>query len=155
MMATLHCSDGNHDLPLSEFTPGQINKPGTFRMCKVCRAKRSADQYARNRERVNKRCREWYSKHREHRATLARVRKYGITRAALEAMGSVCEICQSDLKIVGAKQNTIHVDHNHATGEVRGILCGRCNTAVGMLKDDPALARRAAAYLEKRKEVAA
>ena len=39
-------------------------------------------------------------------------------------------------------------DHNHATGGFRGLLCHGCNTSIGHLKDNPALIRRAAAYVE-------
>lgn len=42
------------------------------------------------------------------------------------------------------------IDHNHATGEVRGLLCGPCNTSLGVFKDSPAVLRRALGYLEER-----
>lgn len=41
-----------------------------------------------------------------------------------------------------------HVDHCHNTGRVRGVLCFNCNSGLGLLRDDPAAVRRAAAYLE-------
>ena len=51
-----------------------------------------------------------------------------------------CDIC-------GGQAN--RVDHNHATGEVRGKLCHGCNTTLGFMKDDPNLLIAAAAYLLK------
>lgn len=41
------------------------------------------------------------------------------------------------------------VDHCHENGHVRGLLCSSCNTAIGLLRDDPAILRSAIAYLEK------
>lgn len=40
------------------------------------------------------------------------------------------------------------LDHNHITGEIRGILCHPCNQAIGLLRDSPDLLRKAATYLE-------
>jgi Recombination endonuclease VII len=69
---------------------------------------------------------------------------YGISWADYEAMferqGGACAIC----KRTGL---TLCVDHCHLTGEVRGLLCIRCNSAIGFCSDDPALLLAAAAYL--------
>ncbi|MEU9115034.1 endonuclease domain-containing protein [Streptomyces sp. NPDC048483] len=42
----------------------------------------------------------------------------------------------------------MHVDHDHRTGKVRGVLCFNCNSGLGLLRDDPQAARRAIAYPE-------
>jgi hypothetical protein len=70
--------------------------------------------------------------------------KYGLTVDQLEQMLAgqvgVCPICLS------AKPQ--HVDHDHKTGKVRGVLCFACNAALGQFKDRPDAMRRAAAYVE-------
>ena len=57
-----------------------------------------------------------------------------------------CEVC-------GNKHNTraLHLDHDHATGKFRGWLCNGCNSALGHVKDDPAVLRKLADYLEQRR----
>jgi hypothetical protein len=75
---------------------------------------------------------------------------YGLTRQDWEAMfitqGSCCAACgTTDPK---SKRGWV-VDHCHATGAVRGILCRQCNTAAGMCEDDPDRLRRLAKYLEE------
>jgi hypothetical protein len=51
-------------------------------------------------------------------------------------------------KICGQADPKLHIDHDHQTGKVRGLLCGPCNRALGIAKDNPALLRAMAAYLE-------
>ena len=79
-------------------------------------------------------------------------KKYGITfeqyHVMLAAQGGHCAICSAT---EGGGRGAFHVDHDHVTGKVRGLLCHYCNTAVGNMKDDPALLRAAANYLEARR----
>lgn len=75
---------------------------------------------------------------------------FGITReqydALLAAQGGVCGIC-GDEPQSGKKR--LHLDHDHETGTARGVLCGWCNTALGLFGEDVNLMARAARYLEK------
>lgn len=79
-----------------------------------------------------------------HRNFLMR-RRYGIDIATFEEMrwvqGGKCALCR--------KRKAIHVDHDHATGKVRAILCFRCNNGLGKLFDDPRIVLRAVAYLRQ------
>lgn len=83
----------------------------------------------------------------------ARFKKFGITpEQVIEricAQGG-CAICKAE-KPRGL--NNWHVDHDHQTGRIRGILCITCNIAVGMLHDDAARARAAAVYLEQNAKI--
>ena len=68
--------------------------------------------------------------------------------------GGGCEICGTP--IAKFKNNdgvpTAHVDHDHATGVVRGLLCRGCNLGLGCFKDDPELLDAAIDYLLKSRE---
>jgi hypothetical protein len=76
--------------------------------------------------------------------------KFGITQAELdvmlEAQNSLCAICGNGHVGVGTR---LHIDHCHDTGRIRGLLCGKCNTAVGLLDDSPERAEQLAAYLRR------
>ena len=63
----------------------------------------------------------------------------------LVAQGGVCAIC----RLTCQSGKRLCVDHDHATGKVRGLLCQKCNTVLGKMSDSPELLRRAAAYLEE------
>jgi len=80
-------------------------------------------------------------------------RKYGITLeewcAMFDKQNSLCAICnQVGFKLDPASKNLLVVDHCHATGKVRGLLCHNCNRALGLLKDNKANLVRALDYLE-------
>ena len=67
-------------------------------------------------------------------------------RDLLEAQNHRCAICRRGL---AETTRALAADHDHTTGRVRGLLCLDCNTGLGKFRDDPALLRNAAAYIEK------
>ena len=104
------------------------------------------------------RCREWkrrseFQKDRSRQSGRASICKpclsiatiacqYGITRdEVVQLRKDSCHIC--------GRIGKMEIDHDHDTGEVRGILCSACNNAVGLFQDDPDIMRRAIMYLEK------
>lgn len=62
---------------------------------------------------------------------------------AFERQECSCAICRAAIELMDSA-----IDHNHATGEFRGVLCRQCNRALGMFKDSPAILRSAQQYLE-------
>lgn len=73
-------------------------------------------------------------------------RMYGISleeyQRMFDAQGGRCMICVSP-----PGKKPLAVDHCHTKGEVRSLLCGNCNTGLGMFKDDIVILRRAIRYL--------
>ena len=79
------------------------------------------------------------------------MKRYGINQLdytkMLEAQDHSCAICGTEDP---SPKKYLCVDHNHDTGEVRGLLCHSCNTGLGMFKDDPNNLLKANEYLTKR-----
>lgn len=79
---------------------------------------------------------------------------YGITIEDYQVMmvkqGGVCKICNKpETAMLKGRVKLLAVDHCHVTGKIRGLLCADCNRALGMFKDNPAVLRNAAKYLEE------
>lgn len=64
----------------------------------------------------------------------------------LETSGNKCMICGSD-----PTNKSLHIDHCHKTGIVRGLLCHHCNTAIGLFKEKKELMLNAIKYLDRNK----
>ena len=100
--------------------------------------------------------REWSRKAREanpdyHKSALLK-RHYGITLSEYDAMllsqNGCCAICRkAEANEIRGKVISLAVDHDHATGAVRALLCSACNTALGLFQDDPSLLQAAMDYL--------
>lgn len=79
-------------------------------------------------------------------------RTYGLSiedlLSLMEAQENLCKICKADLTVLNPKN--VHIDHCHNSSEmqIRGILCNKCNMALGLLNDDPALFKICIEYLE-------
>lgn len=128
---TKECTRCHRVLPLEDFPirRDRGNRPRSH--CKLCHSKWSRTQRGKEVER------EW-----RYQA------KYGISTEVATALwvaqDRACSICGAP--IVAATWN---VDHDHRTGQVRGLLCGSCNKGLGLFRDDPTALRRAAAYVER------
>lgn len=116
------------------------SRDGLRPWCRSC-----SNEYARNYRTTNAQ-----SLHGRHIKS-----RYGISseeyEAILDAQGGVCAVCrqpnsQFDQRV--GRERKLHVDHDHETGAVRGLLCSRCNNALGSAGDDPERLRALAVYLE-------
>ena len=113
----------------------------------------SESDRAAARDKKIKKKKEWHEAHKEEvrfqRWQWSIKRRYGLTAdeyyKIFNKQGGRCAICgrnQSGLKV------KLMVDHDHATGRVRGLLCGDCNRMIGMFHDLSRLLAKAAYYLE-------
>lgn len=112
-------------------------KPGLCKSCSTARTQAWAAAHPN----------EWD----RHRRRSHLKQKYGITPERYDELlaeqCAVCAICGGGE--ADARLYKLHVDHDHATGQVRGLLCGSCNTGIGLLKDDPIRLELALAYLRR------
>lgn len=81
-----------------------------------------------------------------------RLKKKGLTLEAYETMlrgqNGQCALCPHQ-HVKGDQRKSLVVDHCHASGKIRGLLCHSCNRAIGLLKDDAERVQRAADYLRR------
>ena len=72
--------------------------------------------------------------------------KYGLTVEQVDEMAAKgCAICGTTTWM--GRHARPHIDHDHETGRIRGVLCSECNTGLGKFKDDPAILQAAIDYL--------
>lgn len=122
------CPDCRVVKPLDEFPRNTSGRAGRGRYCLPCHKVRGEANRIKNHGST----RNYHLK-----------RRYGITQddvdRMLEAQGHNCAVCK--------KADPEHVDHDHATGEVRGMLCFNCNQALGNARDDVRVLRNLVRYL--------
>jgi len=131
--------------------PKQADVNGCYR-CSKCRVWKLPEAFSKNKNQttgLNYACRECMAAHTQKWNLPA---KYKITPEKFEQMlieqNNSCACCGTQFDKNGKRMGRAHIDHNHQTGEVRGLLCGLCNMAAGKIKDSSALAQRLADYLK-------
>lgn len=132
------------------------------RRCATCDAPIPVPDTGRNRAKYcSDECKkqEMDRRWRERSPGYMRQYMYGVTPEQYSAMlarqDHRCAICGSDTWPGARRAGSPHVDHDHANGKVRGLLCGNCNNGLGMFADDPVRLRAAADYLERAAVIAA
>lgn len=135
------CTKCKEVKPMSEFWRDRSKKHGFSARCKLCKTKdhnayRKANGYDAKR----------YAKNPTGERERHLIRKYGVTLTDYQEMyhsqSGCCAICRKQ------QERAFDVDHNHATGEVRGLLCTNCNRMFGHAGDSASNLRAAAYYLE-------
>jgi hypothetical protein len=128
------CTGCDTVLPDSEFHKNKNARKELASRCKKCNCARSS---AHSKSEAGRECR------------LQRI--YGLSTeqfdAMLESQNHQCAICGS--QEAHGRWEQFHIDHNHATDKVRGLLCNRCNTLLGMADDQIAILLAAVKYLEE------
>jgi len=135
---TKQCSKCRQELPIGDFVRRKLTSGawGHVSWCRPCRNEKAKQDWADG----------------SIRNSVYR-RKFGIViedyNAMFLAQNSRCAICKTDKPTGhGAKNGRFSVDHNHTTGEVRGLLCAGCNTALGGFKDDVEIMKSAIHYIQ-------
>jgi hypothetical protein len=110
------------------------------------------DWKAKNRDRIREQDRAWEKENPEKVKCKSLRKHFGITleqyTAILIGQGGGCAICGTT-EPGGQSKGYFHVDHDHKTDRVRGLLCLRCNLGLGSFKDEPERLEAAARYLRK------
>lgn len=131
------------------------------RFCNMCKQEKDFEFFSvdsRSKTGYQSRCKECQQLVKKEMAAYYRERhlmaKYGITHADYEEMlaqqENKCAICGIEEKY--CENQRLAVDHNHETGQVRALLCKKCNQAIGLLQDSASFAWNAYKYLEKHNE---
>lgn len=160
------CSKCKQEKPLTEFGPNKQYSQGVRPECRECTQAYSRAYHQAHRNLHLARARENYQKNRERRKVDFQAyrqknadkihaahlrRKYGISkdqyRTLMTEQEGRCAICRRSFMDIHRVR--LHVDHDHATGQVRGLLCNRCNLLLGMVQDIPALLMQAVNYLTR------
>lgn len=137
-----HCPRCGEDKPRSDFFRDKSRKDGLRHICKPCATS------------MNRRWRKEHCDFGGYNRNSQLKLKFGITledyKRMHEAQQGRCAVCGNEERELGRtrKVKQLAVDHCHKTGAVRALLCGPCNRSIGMMNDDPALLRLAAAYVE-------
>lgn len=131
------CGKCGETKPLERFTKTTGNKCGYRSPCKDCNnayyAKRRIEKYEEVRTYERK-----FHKQRRLRY------EYGITEDVYNHMKSL----QNDQCAICKRETTLVIDHCHSTGAVRGLLCSKCNTGIGMFKENLVSLQTAIQYLQ-------
>jgi hypothetical protein len=131
-----------------QFSPDRRAKDGCQARCKKCKSGETRAAYAANPSRKSAIGKRHYRSDRGATSRLSRM--FGITvegyRALLEKQGGRCAICPATEP--GRGNVNFCVDHDHKTGAVRGLLCSRCNVALGLMNDDMAQLKSALEYMQ-------
>lgn len=110
-----------------------------------------------NKIKLNEYHKQWTKQNPEKRKKIKRKydlkKSYGMTQEQYDNMlvkqQGLCAICNKQQKAISRR---LDIDHCHKTGKIRGLLCSKCNTALGLLNEDVEVFNKAVSYLSRRNQ---
>jgi len=152
----MKCTKCGETRPLDQFGRGPRKKDGLLTQCKPCVSEYNRARYPAKAEYMREYSRTYQVDCREKIRNAYYLKRYGLTSVAydemLTAQNGLCAICRrSEAVIIEGAVHRLSVDHDHETGQVRGLLCQKCNHGLGLFGDDLDLFRLAMDYLEYHK----
>jgi len=147
-MKTQICIHCNQEKLLSDFSFRE-KRNTYYTICKKCIKIYHIKWYKQNYLRIKK----LHQKNLKQIKNCVLKKRFGITleqfNQILEEQNGVCAICgQEETRIQhNGKISALAVDHNHVTGQIRGLLCSGCNVSLGRFKDNPKFLQNALNYL--------
>jgi len=146
------CSSCHQLKPLTDFYKETRVKDGRMRRCKVCHGDATAKYRTKNPEVYRKASKKHWNSLSDTKRHSAWLKRYGLTKEQYKIIFNkqkgLCFICKKQC----ASGQNLSVDHCHKTGKVRGLLCKKCNTALGMLEDNIQYFEAAILYLKNFEE---
>ena len=130
--------------PIENFAKNKSQSDGMQGFCRSCGKIKQSEWRIENREKANMIA-----------AKCHRKKRFGIDNTVYEQMlqdqDERCAICHEKCiaKTINGVQKSLAIDHCHRTGKIRGLLCTRCNTALGLFEDNLEKIKAAIDYLEK------
>lgn len=153
-------------LPLDSFNKDPRYKSGLKSTCKPCLSEyqisyRKTDKHKEyleaTREKRREQKKEWQKSRKDEDKDYYKNKslrtRYGISpeeynKLFMDQEGK-CKICGcEETTVANGITRSLAVDHNHTSGVIRGLLCRKCNTAIGLLKEDKLLLLKAVEYLD-------
>lgn len=141
----LNCSKCKDQKSVEFFKKDNRKSTGRSSWCREC------DNYW-HRERRKRRSPEELERDRLKNRQYSREYIYGITPSDYvkmwEAQNGICAICKlAETRIIKGTLSSLSIDHNHTTGQIRGLLCDSCNKIIGLLKESPELCLAMSNYI--------
>ncbi|HYT41604.1 MAG TPA: endonuclease VII domain-containing protein [Methylomirabilota bacterium] len=165
-----YCPRCEKDKDLYEFYCRKKYRDGRSPWCKICMQEVSREWNKKHPERTKEHLKRWNEKNGErvreyqrkwneknlriYQKTVSLKSRYNITleeyNIMLDKQRGVCAICgKPETKVMRGKVKALSVDHNHETGKVRELLCGKHNMLLGLANDDTGVLETTIRYLQR------
>jgi len=143
------CNKCGEEKPLIDYHKNKNKKDGLHTICKTCNLKGSRQHRLANPEYMKQYSKQYAIDNVDQLKHKSLKKNYNITLEDYNTMlfqqNGKCAICGTHHTKLS---KSLAVDHCHTIGQVRGLLCIKCNRAIGMLNDDPKLLKSALKYLK-------